>query len=203
MIEPAWNSLSMDMLSSNQTLDSVANQPMPASISISELPSRNYQTSAPIFNPPASTSILQHTGPTAKTVEEMESEDFVRGLLDFQKSNGCFKFSDEEKVKTILGPSILSVVAGLKAELDNFDIILTITLVNLLEGQFQSCQNLWILMVRKAEEYISACSLGPKADTLMQEARNRIRVIPSVMVEVRNMKAIAASAIELQMAPVE
>jgi hypothetical protein len=165
-------------------------------------PLSSYRTFAPVFNPPASTSLLQHVGVAAKTAEETAAEEFVRGLLVFQKSDGCFAFSNEKTVKTTLGSSFLSVVTGLEAKLDVFDTIVTIALVALLEEQFQICQALWVLMVRKAKDYISACSLGPSADALMQEARNRIKSIPSVMQEIKNVENAVATAIELEIAPI-
>jgi len=164
-------------------------------------PLSSYQTSAPVFNPPASTFLLQNVGVVAKPAEEIVAEEFVRGLLVFQKSDGCFAFN-EKTVKTILGPSFLGVVTGLKAKLDVFDTIVTIALVALLEEQFRICQALWVLMVRKAKDYISACSLGPNEDVLMQEARNRIKSIPSVMQEIKNVENAVATAIELEIAPI-
>lgn len=164
-------------------------------------PLSGYKTSAPVFNPPASTSLLRNVGVVAKSAEEIVAEEFVRGLLVFQKSDGCFAFN-EKTVKTILGPSFLGVVTGLKAKLDVFDIIVTIALVALLEEQFRICQALWVLMVRKAKDYISACSLGPNEDALMQEARNRIKLIPSVMQEIKNVENAVATAIELEIAPI-
>jgi hypothetical protein len=165
-------------------------------------PFLEYQTFAPVFNPPASTSLLQNVGPAAKTPEETASEEFVHGLLIFQKSDGCFAFGNESTVKKALGPSFLSVVIGLKANLDVFDTVVTVALVALLEEQFQICQALWVLMVQKARDYISACSLGPTADVLMQEARGYMKSIPLVMQEIKDAESAAATAIELEIAPI-
>ncbi|KAH7064338.1 von Willebrand factor type A domain-containing protein [Paraphoma chrysanthemicola] len=161
----------------------------------------SYVAFAPVYNPPASTSLLQNVGAAAKTAEERAAEDFVRGLLAFQRSDGCFDFNSEVSVETTLGSSLLGVVMELNAKLNALNTSVTIALVVLLEEQFQTCQGLWTLMVRKAKEYIRAGSRGPTADELMDEARSRIKSIPPVMDVVNTIRMGVPTATELETAP--
>lgn len=155
----------------------------------------------PVFNPAASTSLLQNMGAAAKTAEQIVAENFVRGLLVFQNADGHFVFNNEKILEKSLGSPFVSVVIGLRAKLDVFDTIVTIAIIALLEDQFQICQGLWVLMIQKAESYISACHLGPKGDALRQEARNGIKLIPSVMQKVTKPDELVTTAIELEIAP--
>ncbi|KAH7075142.1 von Willebrand factor type A domain-containing protein [Paraphoma chrysanthemicola] len=162
----------------------------------------SYAASAPAYNPPASTSLLRDVGAAAKTAEEIAAENFVRGLLAFQRSDGRFEFSHEVTIEATLGSSFLSVVTELNVKLNAFNTSVTIALVVLLEEQFQICEGLWTLMVRKAKEYIRAGSLGSTADELMSEARSRMKSIPPVMNDLDTIPSRAPIATELETAPI-
>ncbi|RSL43050.1 hypothetical protein CEP51_016407, partial [Fusarium floridanum] len=91
--------------------------------------------------------------------DQLEAEELVRDLLKFQKSNGRFVFGNFETLKSTLGPSFMEVVVRLRAKHHDFDTVVTIAMVALLEEQFQDCQELWVLITRKATAFINQCRL--------------------------------------------
>ncbi|XP_044719858.1 uncharacterized protein HRG_06447 [Hirsutella rhossiliensis] len=170
-----------------------------------------HHASAPVYNPPASTFIVENESTESKTAGELAAERLVSSLLVFQKSDGSFVFNSNEKIKTMLGPSFFQIAAGLKTKLafgDSAtaratvpDAILTVAIVALLEEQFQACQALWVLMVRKAKDYISGCTLNGTAEELVWEAKQDMRTMGSVMDELKDASAAAGGVDELRTAP--
>ncbi|KAF9767978.1 hypothetical protein IL306_014785 [Fusarium sp. DS 682] len=158
--------------------------------------------SAPIFNPPASTSLVQYLRPAAKSPDELAAEQLIRQLVLVQLSDGRFSFSDEDGVKTTLGLSFLFLVTSLRRKINSFDPAVTIAIVALLKEQFHACQDLWVLMVRKAEDYITRCNLGAIVEELQHEAREGVRSIGSVIKELKDGEVITEAVIELESAPV-
>ncbi|KAJ4175810.1 hypothetical protein NW767_015662 [Fusarium falciforme] len=159
-------------------------------------------TSAPIFNPPASTSLVHNVRPAAKTPDELAAEQFIYRLVHVQLSDGRFSFSDDDSVKTTLGLPFLRLVTSLRSKLISIDPAVTIAIVALLEEQFQSCRDLWVLMVRKAADYITGCNLGSIVEELQQEARQGVKSMSSVMKEVRDGEAATEAVTELENAPI-
>ncbi|KAL7768446.1 hypothetical protein ACKLNR_002747 [Fusarium oxysporum f. sp. zingiberi] len=158
--------------------------------------------SAPIFNPPASTSFVRNVRPAAKTPDELAAEQLIRQLVLVQLSDGRFSFPDENHVKTTLGLSFLFLVTSLRRKSNSFDPAVTIAIVALLKEQFQACQDLWVLMVRKAEDYITRCNLGAIVEELRHKAREGVRSIGSVIKELKDGEIITEAVIELESAPV-
>ncbi|KAH6867318.1 von Willebrand factor type A domain-containing protein [Thelonectria olida] len=157
--------------------------------------------SAPIFNPPASTSLVQNVNQTAKTPDEVAAEQFIGQLLLVQSYDGRFVFSDNGSVKAALGLPFLVLVTRLRGKLNDFDPAVAIAIVALLEEQFSACRDLWVLMVRKAEDYITRCALGPIVEELRQEARQSVKVMGSLIKELKNGDAASETVLELEAAP--
>jgi hypothetical protein len=156
--------------------------------------------SAPIFNPPASTSLIQNVR-AAKSADELAAEQFVRQLVLVQLSDGRFSFSDDHSVKTTMGLPFLCLVTSMRSKLNYFDTAVTIAIVALLEEQFQCCQDLWALMVRKAADYITGCNLGTILEELQQKARQGVRSMGSVLKQVQDSMVAIETSTELLSAP--
>ncbi|KAM5341333.1 hypothetical protein ACJ41O_014364 [Fusarium nematophilum] len=158
--------------------------------------------STPIFNPPASTSLVRDFSSAAKAPDELAAEKFIRQLVLLQLSDGRFCFSDDDSVKATLGLPFMCLVARLKSKLIAFDLAVTIAIVALLEEQFQGCRDLWALMVRKAADYITRCNLGPIGEELEQESRQGVKSMGSVMKEVKDGEVAIEAVTELENAPI-
>lgn len=148
-----------------------------------------------------STPLLQH-GAVPKTADQLEAEELVRDLLKFQKSNGRFVFGNFETLKSTLGPSFVEVVVRLRAKHHDFDTVVTIAMVALLEEQFQDCQELWALITRKATAFVNQCALGHTRQDLEQEARLNLKSIRPVLEDLRSAKRALVEVMELEFAPV-
>ncbi|KAH7152707.1 hypothetical protein EDB81DRAFT_789514 [Dactylonectria macrodidyma] len=169
---------------------------------LTEFASERY-TSAPIFNPPASTSLMRKVNQSGKTPDEVAAEKFIGRLLLKQTYDGRFSFSEDESIKATFGLPFLLLVISLRGKLNDFDSVLAIAIVALLEEQFQSCRDLWVLIVRKAVEYITRCDLGPVLEELQQEARKSVKSMGSVMRELKQVDSASETAVtELEKAPI-
>ncbi|KAJ3548385.1 hypothetical protein NM208_g1043 [Fusarium decemcellulare] len=176
-------------------------------LGVSEPPSSQYSStfeaaSAPIFNPPASTSLVRDVRPVAKSPDELAAEQFIRQLVLVQLPDGRFSFSDDDSVKATLGLPFLCLVTSLRRKLNSFDLAVTIAVVSLLEEQFQGCQDLWVLMVRKASDYITGCNQGAIVEELQQEARQGVRSMGSVLKELKDGEVATEAVTELERAPI-
>ncbi|KAF5700264.1 von Willebrand factor type A domain-containing protein [Fusarium mundagurra] len=156
--------------------------------------------SAPIFNPPASTSLLQNVNQAAKSPDKVAAEQFIGRLL-VQTYDGRFSFPDNEGVKAALGLPFLAIVTRLRGKLNLFDPTVAIAIIALLEEQFSGCWDLWVLMVRKAKDYITRCNLGPIVEELQQAARQGVKLMGSVIKELKDGEAALESVTELKTAP--
>lgn len=134
--------------------------------------------------------------------DTITQEKVVHGLLMFQKADGKFDFGQDEIIKNTLGPSFLTVVAGLESETAPKETTVTIAVVALLEGQFQGCQSLWVLMVRKAKEFIEALGEVETMHALMEEARNGVKSMRAVVDELRDAETTTGDVVELATAPI-
>ncbi|RKK76446.1 hypothetical protein BFJ68_g18032 [Fusarium oxysporum] len=173
------------------------NVPGPSSFRSS---STSEAASAPIFNPPASTSLLWNVR-AAKSADELAAEQFIRQLVLVQLSDGRFSFSDDHSVKTTMGLPFLCLVTSMRSKLSYLDPVVTIAIVALLEEQFQCCQDLWALMVRKAADYITGCNLGTILEELQQKARQGVRSMGSVLKDVQDSMVVIDTSTELLSAP--
>ncbi|EXL65951.1 hypothetical protein FOPG_17852 [Fusarium oxysporum f. sp. conglutinans race 2 54008] len=156
--------------------------------------------SAPIFNPPGSTSLLWNVR-AAKSADELAAEQFIRQLVLVQLSDGRFSFSDDHSVKTTMGLPFLCLVTSMRSKLNYLDPVVTIAIVALLEEQFQCCQDLWALMVRKAADYITGCNLGTILEELQLKARQGVRSMGSVLKDVQDSMVVIDTSTELLSAP--
>ncbi|KAF5010898.1 hypothetical protein FDECE_2966 [Fusarium decemcellulare] len=173
--------------------------PEPSSFEYSSI---SEAASAPIFNPPASTSLVRDVRPVVKSPDELAAEQFIRQLVLVQLPDGRFSFSDDNSVKATLGLPFLCLVTSMRRKLNSFDPAVTIAIVTLLEEQFHGCQDLWVLMVRKASDYITGCNLGAVVEELQQEARQGVRSMGSVLKELKDGEVATEAVTELDRAPV-
>ncbi|WZH50426.1 von Willebrand factor type A domain-containing protein [Fusarium acuminatum] len=203
-VEDSLNSeglLGIYPLSSDPSLDSATSlNPVPDLWSFSSNLG-SAPASAPIFNPPASTSLLQNVNQAAKTPDKVAAEQFIGRLLLVQSYDGRFSFSDDESVKTALGLPFLVLVTRLRGKLNDFDPAVAIAIIALLEEQLPGSRDLWVLMVRKAEDYITRCNLGPIVEELQQEARQGVKLMGSVVKELKDGEAALETVTEIKTAP--
>ena len=109
--------------------------------------------SAPRYNPPASSALLTASTPPIKPEDVKKAETYVRRVVRFQRSDGCFVFPTQDNAKKSLGPEVFSIVDDLLAEV-SFNMAVTMALVVLLEERFQQSKDLWLLVVEKAKNYV-------------------------------------------------
>ncbi|KAK5993010.1 von Willebrand factor A domain-containing protein [Cladobotryum mycophilum] len=193
---PRWSSM-------RERFQRSSSQSSPAAAAPDASSNSSYQTSTPVYNPPASSSLLRRGLKEAKkTKTELEAEDFVRSLLAYQRSDGCFSLTTTLAIKSAIGPSFLKVVEALQDKYGSIDIVVTSAIVALLEVQFQSCQPLWVLMVRKARDYVSSRVSESDSNAIMLEANNRVACIGPVMKDVENAKNARVATVELECAPI-
>lgn len=161
-----------------------------------------YEASAPVFNPPSSTSMLRGVGGAAKTPEVLEAESFVRELLAFQMYDGRFVFGSPEILKSTVGPSFLTVLDSLKGWGVAKDVCRTIAIVALIEEQFTICQDLWSLMVRKAQSFIYKSAHKQLIESMTKVAQEKVRQMAYVVDDRKEALIAATSIVELQSAPI-
>ncbi|POR37423.1 von Willebrand factor type A domain-containing protein [Tolypocladium paradoxum] len=171
-----------------------------------DLPS---QASAPVFNPPASSYVMESGRSMPKTDEELAAEKLVGHLLGFQKSDGSFVMRDDKDVKAVLGSSFLKLLTKLKARLNDLDggkdraeMTTTVAVVALLEEQFQGCRALWVLMVGKAKDFIAANGYDGTEEVLLEEAKTGVKRMASVVDEMRRARELASAIDKVVTAPV-
>lgn len=71
-------------------------------------------------------------------------------------------------------------------------------IVTLLEEQFQGQQGLWVLIARKARDYLAAEeAAGMALGQLLAEARARVKALRSVMEELREARNASGAVDEL------
>ncbi|KND91167.1 von Willebrand factor A domain-containing protein [Tolypocladium ophioglossoides CBS 100239] len=167
------------------------------------------QVSAPVFNPPASSYVIESNRSMPKTEEELAAEELVRGLVGFQMSDGRFVMRDDRDVKEYLGASFLKLLTKLKARLnvldgdkDRVEMTATVAVVALLEEQFQGCRALWVLMVGKARDFIAANGYGGTEEVLLEEAKTGVKQMGSVMEEMERAHELASAVDKVLTAPV-
>ncbi|KAK4072838.1 hypothetical protein Purlil1_13231 [Purpureocillium lilacinum] len=167
--------------------------------------------SAPVFNPPASTFLMDSGRSAPKTEEELAAERFVRDILTFQRSDGSFRFRDDEELKGSLGPSFFVVVTALLRYMATDQcpeptkrlLAVAAAAVALLEEQFAACRALWVLMASKARDYVTRNAPQERAGAqLMEEATRNVKSMGRVMGEVRDVQAWAEHVSVLTTAPV-
>jgi hypothetical protein len=88
-----------------------------------------------------------------KPEDVKKAETYVRRVVQFQRSDGCFEFPTQDNAKKCLCPEVFSIVNDLLAEV-SFNMAVTMALVGLLEERFQQCKDLWLLVVEKAKNYV-------------------------------------------------
>ncbi|PVI02695.1 hypothetical protein DM02DRAFT_559452 [Periconia macrospinosa] len=172
----------------------------------SPLSLRSFRKAAGGFNfktrcAPASPPLIPRSAScTEKTTEVKVAEDFIRTILPFQTANGKFIFQQVVAIEKQLGPSFMNVVSELAAERVDVDKAVTAAFIALLEKHFHNCQPLWQLMVRKANEYLTAnCT---EHGTLLQKARDLVESVEIAPGNMESKGADADTSIELEVAPV-
>ncbi|PNY26284.1 von Willebrand factor type A domain-containing protein [Tolypocladium capitatum] len=167
------------------------------------------QAYAPVFNPPASSYVMESSRSVPKTEEELAAEKLVRHLLGFQKSDGRFVMRDDRDVKEHLGSSFLKLLTKLKARLNGLDgdqdrveMTTTVAVIALLEEQFQGCHALWMLMVGKAMDFVAANSYGGTEAVLLEEAKAGVQQMGSVMDEMERARELGSAVDQVLVAPV-
>lgn len=127
------------------------------------------------------------------------AEDFIRKILPFQSADGRFIFERVVTIEEQLGSSFTDVVSELAAEQADMDKAVTSVFIALLHKQFQNCQPLWELMVRKANEYlIMNCA---EYGTLLQKARDLVESVEIALERTESKDADSETSIELEIAP--
>jgi hypothetical protein len=140
---------------------------------------------APSHNPPASTSILPIRSHAPKSVEDAADEALVRRLIYFQSFDGSFSL-DLGDLDELFGKRFRLAVQELQTSrvlvgcwLDDPAILAaTVAIIILLEDAFQSCKDLWLLMEKKARDYVDLCVPASRRQELFAFARERFLWVP-------------------------
>lgn len=127
----------------------------------SPLPSQIFEMSAPIHNPPASTAIFQ-TGAITKSDKDIGDQSRVRRLVALQNFDGSFHFDGEGHIESFFGKDFCTAIHEIELNLykisinqaEKYKIAVAIAIIVELEESFQSCKDLWLLIVKKARHFV-------------------------------------------------
>ncbi|KAE9373585.1 hypothetical protein N431DRAFT_465865 [Stipitochalara longipes BDJ] len=116
---------------------------------------------APIHNPPASTAIFQ-TGANKKSDKDVKDELRVCQLLISQNFDGSFLFTEESQTERFFGKDLCAAINEIELNLhrisinkaEKYKIAVAIAVIVELEESFQSCKDLWLLIVEKARHFV-------------------------------------------------
>jgi hypothetical protein len=155
-------------------------------ISLDDESSFKGRIDTPQSNLPASTSLLQTERRDALTTEEKEGRQMVQDLLVFQSSDGSFHFGKHgalDELDTLLGKVFVSFVENLVTVKVDVKSAATAAIVALLEEKFQFCEDLWVMMAKKAREYLLNTACLPD---LISSATKKIK---TVEIRLKNLSA--------------
>jgi hypothetical protein len=117
--------------------------------------------SAPIHNPPASTAIFQ-TGANTKSDKDIGDELRVRRLVALQNFDGSFLFDGEGHIESVFGKDFCTTIHEIELNLyqisinqaEKYKIAVAIAIIVELEESFQSCKDLWLMIIGKARHFV-------------------------------------------------
>lgn len=131
---------------------------------------------APNSNLPASGSLLYDPLKQPKTKEHREDELTVRSILAYQSFNGSFDHRSTDDMNTLLGGGFMTAVSNIERTSDrDKHLALTAAIIIVLELKFQSCKDLWSLVVVKARAFIDRNVQRTTCRELLQSATKHLR----------------------------
>ncbi|EPE34330.1 vWA-like protein [Glarea lozoyensis ATCC 20868] len=126
----------------------------PTILSVSDSATTNYFTvDAPSFNMPASSAMHPIESLPIKSAQQIADEDKICNLLYFQSFDGSFKFDNMEHLKAHMGDGFATIVQHLQDQ-TSFVVAVTVGVMLLLEEKFEHCRSLWMLVHKKATDYL-------------------------------------------------
>jgi hypothetical protein len=144
-------------------------------------PEREIQT--PNFNAPASTWTIPARSAALKSAQDTANEAMVNRLVNFQSFAGSFGFDFSlNEANDLFGNSFVQVIETLQTNeaLVQYSstspaiLAATIATIVLLEVRFQSCKDLWTLMVSKARAYVDGHVPKDHREVLYKLAKNQL-----------------------------
>jgi hypothetical protein len=149
---------------------------------IQPIPSRVFEMSAPIHNPPASTAILPTETNTPKSTEDVEKESLVRRLLTLQSFDGSFLFT-EGHLESSFGKEFCTATHELELNLhqisinqaEKYKVAVAIAIIVELEERYQSCRDLWLLIVEKARHFVDIWLGGFEKENLFEFVKDLLK----------------------------
>lgn len=111
---------------------------------------------APNSNLPASRSLLYNPPSQSKTKEQQDDEQTVRNLLLYQSYDGGFENDRIPDIGKLLGHQFITALSGIERMVGaDKHLVLTAAIIVVLELKFQSCKDLWSLVVDKARFFVN------------------------------------------------
>jgi hypothetical protein len=138
--------------------------------------------SAPIHNPPASTAILPTGTNTPKSTEDIEKESLVRRLLTLQSFDGSFLFT-EGHLESFFRKEFCIATHELELNLhqisinqaEKYKVAVAIAIIVELEERYQSCRDLWLLIVEKARHFVDIWLRGFEKENLFEFVKDLLK----------------------------
>jgi hypothetical protein len=137
----------------------------------------------PHFNAPASTWTILARSSALKSAQDTADEAMVSRLVNFQSFAGSFRFdSSLNEASYLFGNSFLEAIETLQTSkalvqyppTDPAILAVTVAIIVLLEVRFQSCKDLWTLMVSKAKAYVDGHVPKDHREGLYKLVRNQL-----------------------------
>ena len=131
---------------------------------------------APSSNLPAASSLLYNPFEKPKSRERQEDELTVRNILCYQSYDGSFSLHPTHDMDKVLGEGFMTAFRKIERAFDrNRHLALTAAIIIVLELKFQSCKDLWSLVVDKARAFVERNVRRATCPELLQLARGHLR----------------------------
>jgi hypothetical protein len=98
-----------------------------------------------------------------KSDKAIEDEVWVRRLVALQNFDGSFLFDEEDHIESFFGKDFCTAIHEIELNLhqisdnqaEKYNIAVAIAIIVELEESFQSCKDLWLLIIEKARHFVN------------------------------------------------